>query len=147
MRSRVAAVLSCLILSRCGSAGTSADEVARVGSPSGRADAVLLEHNGGEGTDFSYSVYVVRSGGRAAGAGEVAWLDVPVRNRRAYGASLRWDGPALLRIEYWDAHQAERRRALAVVGQETVTIVLQAGVFDSAAPAGGMLYNLRRARR
>jgi hypothetical protein len=147
MRTRFAAVLSWLILSGCGRAGTPGDEVARVRSPTGRVDAVLLEHNGGAGTDFSYTVYVVRSGGRAAGAAEVAWLGVPVRNHRAYGANLRWDRPASLHIEYWDAHHAKPRRTQAVIGQDTVTIVLAAGVFDSLAPAGGMRYNLGRARR
>ncbi len=147
MGSRLATVLWCLLFSNCGGVNTSREEVARLRAPTEGVDAVLVENNEGEGSDFSYSVYVVASGGRAPRAGEVAWLGVPVRNHRAYGANLRWAGPSALRIEYWDAHQAERRRAQAIVGADTVTIALQAGVFDSLAPPGGMFYNLRRARR
>jgi hypothetical protein len=146
MRVRLAVAVLCLVCPSCARSHLARDEVARVRSPSGRVDAVLVETNGGEGTDFAYLAYVVRSGRRAPSRGEVAWLSVAVRNQRAYGANLRWTGPATLSIEYLDAHGAERRQAQARLGPDTIAVVLRPGVFDSLAPPGSMLYNLQRAR-
>jgi hypothetical protein len=146
MRVRWAVAVLCLIFPSCARSHLARDEVARVRSPSGRVDAVLVETNGGEGTDFGYLAYVVRSGRHAPSRGEVAWLGVAVRNRRAYGANLRWTDPTSLTIEYLDAHAAEQRRARAVVGPDTIAVALRAGVADPFAPPGGMLYNLQRAR-
>lgn len=146
MRVRLALAVLCIAFPGCGRSHLARDEVARVRSPSGRLDAVLVETNGGVGTDFGYLAYAVRSGRHAPSRGEVAWLSVAVRNQRAYGANLRWVGPTSLTIEYQDAHAAERRLAQALVGPDTIAIALRAGVVDSFAPPGGMLYNLQRAR-
>jgi hypothetical protein len=147
MRTLLALTVCCLALPGCRAVGASRDEVARVRSPSGRLDAILVETNGGPGTDFGYFVYVVESGRRAPRSGAVAWLYGALRNRRAYGANLRWDAASSLGIEYLDAHQVERRRSQVVVGPDTVSVSLRPGVADSLAPPGGMLYNLRRGRR
>ena len=58
------------LLAGCGLA--SRDEVARVGSPDGRVEAVLIETNGGATTSFVYEVHVVPKGWPASN--EVAWL-------------------------------------------------------------------------
>jgi len=146
MRVRLAVAVFCIACTSCARSRLARDEVARVRSPSGRVDAVLVETDGGVGTDFGYLAYVVRSGAHAPSRGEVAWLSVAVRNQRAYGANLRWTGPTSLTIEYLDAHAAERRQTQVLVAPDTIAVALRPGVVDSFAPPGGMLYNLQRAR-
>ena len=53
---RLFVVILSLLLSACGIA--SEDEVARVTSPDGRVEAVLIETNGGATTSFGYKVLV-----------------------------------------------------------------------------------------
>lgn len=65
----------------------SKDEVARVVSPSGKVDAVLVEINGGATTSFGYEVYVVERGAQPSGSPTVS-LYGAVRNQHAYGANL-----------------------------------------------------------
>ncbi len=62
------------------------------------------------------------------------------------GANLRWEGSRQLVIEYLTAEQEHLNRPLAVLGADTITVVLRSGVLDTTAPAGGMLYNLEKGR-
>jgi len=130
-------ITACLLM------GASRDEVARASSGAGDLEAVLVETNGGATTSFGYFVYVVPHGGMPSEGTEVAMLYGAVRNDQAYGANLRWEGSQLV-VEYRSARQAELRRPTVTIGTHTVSIVLRSGVTDSAAPAGGMLYNLER---
>jgi hypothetical protein len=135
------------MMTACLSFPVSHDEVSRVPSSAGGLDAVLVETNGGATTSFGYLVYVVPHGTRPSDGTEVAMLYGAGRNDQAYGANLKWEGRSRLAVEYRDARQVELRRQTAVIGSDTVTIVLRSGVTDSAAPAGGMLYNLERSRK
>ena len=79
----------------CGLTGEwSKDEVARVVSPSGKVDAVLLETNGGATTSFGYEVYVVERGAEPIGEPAV-FLYGAIRNQSAYGVNLKWESQKL----------------------------------------------------
>jgi len=125
---------------------TSEDEVARVTSPSGRLDAVLVETNGGATTSFGYYAYVVTHGEKYRLRPRVADLYGAGRSHQASGANLRWEGSRQLIIEYLTARQEHLDRRLAVVGSDTISVSLRSGVIDTTAPGGGMLYNLEKPR-
>jgi hypothetical protein len=117
------------------------DEVARVPSPSGGAEAVLVESNGGATTSFGYEVYLVRAGEQYRKGKEVASLYGAVRNASAYGADLRWTSSNRLVIEYWSAGDATILRRKSILGGRAITTELRSGVYNAKAPTGGMLYN------
>ncbi len=125
---------------------SSGDEVARVPAPSAQVDAVLLEWNGGATTSFGYEVFIVPHGQRASSGIQVAALYGAVRNDSAYGVNLKWPTPDRLVGEYAQARQARVLAPIVNVGGERVRVSLRSGVRDSAAPGGGMLYNLGRGR-
>lgn len=139
----ILAIPLAIVLTACGF--VSRDEVARVGSPDGRVDAVLVETNDGATTAFGYEIHIVERGksyGEAA-----ATLHGAVRNENAYGANLRWLTDSDLLVEYQRAlAQVIERTSVRVAGRD-IRIVLRPGVLDSNAPAGGMLYNLEPGRR
>jgi hypothetical protein len=120
----------------------SKDEVARIVSPSGKVDAVLIETNGGATTSFGYEVYVVEHGASFFGLPAVSLYD-SVRSEHAYGANLKWLSPDSLAVEYLSAKSAKVNTRTEYLGTQTVQVSLRDGVTDNAAPSGGMLYNLR----
>jgi hypothetical protein len=136
-----------LLVGACLSCSVSRDEVSRVGSPSGRVDAILVESNGGATTPFVYFVYVVPRGAAAPERGEVARLIAATRNDQAWGANLRWAGQEQLLVEYRDARDVQQAKDAVILGIDSIRVTLQSGVVDPAAPAGGMLFNLGRVRR
>lgn len=123
--------------------GPSADEVARATAPDGTVDAVLLETNGGATTSFGYEIHVVPHGAERS-ANPVATLYGAIRSERAYGANLDWESPSSLAVRYLSAKSANLHHSRATVSGITIQITLRAGETDASAPAGGMLYNLRR---
>ncbi|MGB2715425.1 MAG: hypothetical protein WBC51_14685 [Vicinamibacterales bacterium] len=122
----------------------SRDEVARVASPDGRVEAVLVETNGGATTSFGYEVHVVEKG-RPVGD-RVAWLYGAGRNAQAYGANLKWTGENEIVIEYLEARDQTLERKTVSVAGRVIKVSLRSGVNDPTAPAGGMLYNLELTR-
>ncbi len=153
-RVRMRLLPSCLLtlvlaLGGCiASSGYSWDEVARVRAPDGRADAVLIETNGGATTSFGYHVYVVAPGAAvprtARGEpGEAVRVYGATRNANAYGATLRWAGADTLAVEYHEASSDTLLHRAVTLAQRTVQVVLRPGVADASAPPGGMLYNLQ----
>ena len=122
----------------------SIDEVARVRSPTGRLDAVVVEINGGATTSFAYEVYVVPAGSATWRGKEVASLYAAVRNDDAYGVNLRWTSGNSLLIEYLKARNQQLDTADTYVVGQHVKIALRDGISDPTAPGGGMLYNLRQ---
>lgn len=131
-----------VLLTGCGL--VSRDEVARVPSPDGRVDAVLMETNGGATTSFGYEVHVVEKGRPASD--QVARLYGAGRNENAYGANLKWISDNELVVEYLDARDQTLERASVSVAGRAIKVSLRSGVSDPTAPAGGMLYNLERTR-
>jgi hypothetical protein len=118
------------------------DEVARTTSPSGDADAVLVESNGGATTSFWYDVYLVEPGAHWDAGEHVAYLYGAVRSSSAYGVNLRWTGPTSLTIGYLRADKARLEETSLRVAGKTRRIALRPGMVDNDAPPGGMLYNL-----
>jgi hypothetical protein len=123
--------------------GVSRDEVARVTSPDGTVDAVLVEVNGGATTSFGYQVFLVPRGGKRSDPSEVADLYEATRNAHAYGADLRWRSANELVVEYLAAKSTRLRKPTIEVESKSIGVILANGVLNENAPAGGMLYNLR----
>jgi hypothetical protein len=132
----------------CDPSDWSFDEVARVTSPSGKVDAVLIERNGGATTSFGHNVYIVPTGRSVPKRdAEVAKLYGAIRNKSAYGVNLKWEGANNLAAEYLEAKSAEVLRESVGVAGEQVAVILRPNINDPSAPAGGMLYNLEKNRR
>jgi hypothetical protein len=123
------------------------DEAARVPSPSGTADAVLVETNGGATTAFGYEVYVVPHGKRFSSGPLAASLYDAGRSDSADGANLRWQTDHHLVVEYLSARSAWAIQRPVTIGSDSVTVSLQSGVVDSSAPGGCMACNVKRTRR
>lgn len=121
----------------------SRDEVARVTSPSGSIEAVLLETNGGATTSFGYEVFIVPHGAKLSGSPAVSLYDA-IRSQHASGANLKWSSPTSLSVEYLSAKSAKLNTPVQSVAGQVIHLTLQEGITDSSAPSGGMLYNLRR---
>lgn len=127
----------------CDTGGWSWDEVARVRSPDGSRDAVLIERNGGATTSFGYEVFVVPHGApvHEGAPGTVASLYAATRNAQSYGVNLRWLPGDTLSVEYLRAREALTHDAALSRRQDRLRVVLRAGVEDAGAPSGGMQYN------
>ena len=119
----------------------SSDEVARVRSPDGLIEAVVLERNGGAATSFGYDVRVVAIGGDAKRGMSVASLYGAVRNSNAHGVNIRWVKSEAFVVEYLQAEQARLVTPVAVVAGRRISVSLISGILDPTAPGGGMLYN------
>ena len=136
-------IIGLLLFTGC----ASQDEAARVPSPSGRADAVLVETNGGATTAFRYDVYLVPHGSKFTSGPLAASLYDAGRSDSANGANLRWETAHHLVIEYLAARSAWATRWPVGVGSDSVTVTLQSGVVDSKAPGGCMACNSRQVKR
>lgn len=119
-------------------------EVARVQSPSGRIDAVIIEANTGPKASSSYDVFIVPSGQEHNSGIHIASLYAARRSQTAFGANLKWNGAEELAIEYLEASAAEILEELARIEGEQVQIKLRAGIEDTTAAPGGMLDNVRK---
>lgn len=141
---RFGAVLALALFGAC-EPTVSQDEVSRVAAPGGAPlDAVLVELNPGATDTFQYQVFVLPQGARPAGEPVLSLVDA-TRNAQAFGANLRWQGPADLRVEYFKAHEMRSGSSTVTVQGQTVRVRPVADVLDADAPAGGMAYNLRQA--
>ena len=123
----------------------SKDEVARVVSPNGKADAVLIETNGGATTSFGYEVHILEHGAQPSDTPN-AFFYGAVRSQQAYGLNMKWEAPNLLAIEYLSAKSKDASKPSVSIAGEAIQLVVREGVFDQSAPSGGMLYNLRGRR-
>jgi hypothetical protein len=132
------------LIALCGCGSVPPDEVTRATSPSGVVDAMVTEANGGATTSYYYEVYVAPKGASIARGTRVAWLYGAVRNSGAYGVNLLWLGPEELRVEYLSAKGQDLTVPSAAVAGHRIRVSLNPGVFDSKAPAGGMLDNKQR---
>jgi hypothetical protein len=124
------------------------DEVSIVTSPDGRADALLIETNGGATTSFGYLVFVVPKGVRLRSKDEkylIASLYGATRNNSAYGANLKWPTKEKLLIEHLAAKSSEIIESKVNFAGYEVSVELKSGVADPSALPGGMLYNLSKA--
>ena len=120
----------------------SRDEVARVRSPSGNTEAVLIESHGGATTSFRYAVYVETKDEFFRSSTNVASLYGAVRNECAYGVSLKWQNDEHLVVEFLDAKKASLLRPVVEIGSRHVQVSLETGRPDPTAPCGSMFYNV-----
>lgn len=121
-------------------------EVARVVSPSGRVDAIVIEANTGRASASSYDVFLVPSGEGHLRGLHVASLYSATRSPTSYGVNLKWEGAAQLTIEYLKASAAKVLEERATIEGEQVQVRLRDGVEDAQAPSGIMLDNLHKKR-
>ncbi|HJQ68633.1 MAG TPA: hypothetical protein VKA70_06660 [Blastocatellia bacterium] len=146
MSMRVIRFATLLILSLGCNVPLRVGEVARVASPSGRLEAIVIEANTGPKASSSYDVFVVPSGEDHNRGIHVASLYAASRSSTAFGVNLKWDAPEELAVEYLQAHAAEIMKSTATVEGEQVTVRLRDGVEDATAAPGSMLDNLKKRR-
>jgi hypothetical protein len=120
------------------------DEVARVISPDGKVDAVLVESNGGATTSFGYDIHLVETGEEYRSESSAAHLYGAVRNESAYGANLVWVNSGQLEVQFLSAQKSSSSTTPVRVAGEEVLVSLRPGIVDAKAHRGGMLYNLER---
>ena len=118
-------------------------EVARIASPSGKLEAILIETNGGATTAFGYLIYIVKAGSKPLMT-EKAPADFYrlTRNGSRYGVNLRWKNDALLYADYLSSTLAHNSGPAVVRGFEPVTIELRSGIVDLSIPSSEMLHNI-----
>ena len=114
-------------------------------SPDGRLEAILIETNGGATTAFGYEIWL-RGKDRESGE-RVATLYGAARNERAAGVNLRWADDTQLVVEYQEARSESLDKPNVKIGGRAVHVALKPHVSDPTAPAGGMLFNLERAKQ
>jgi hypothetical protein len=134
-------IVALLLSSAC------SDEVARVRSPNGLTDAVLMESGGNATVASSYEVYLTRAGGSSIWGSEVADLFEAVRSDSANGLNLRWPANDSLRIEFLRAQLVNKFVPSVRIHGQTVFVSLDSGIADPRAPRGGMYYNQQRLHR
>jgi hypothetical protein len=122
----------------------SSDTVVRAASPSGHVEALLDENGCGATTSFGYVVSLRPAASSVANGVHVASAYGAVRNDRAYGMNLVWADENTLEIQYWKAHWVTLERPDVSVDGATIATRMKADVRDESAPAGGMLYNIKR---
>lgn len=122
------------------------DEIARVTSPSGELDAVMIETDGGFTISLGYEIYLVPKGEKAVKGGDVAVLYAARRSKSALGANLRWEKDSLV-VEYLTAKHEEQKSDTVTVDGEKVRVLLKPGVEDLSAPEGDMLYNKNKPKQ
>lgn len=130
-------LLAALLLSAC--AGH--DEVARITSPDGAVDAVLVESGAGATSAFWYDIYLVPHGKPWPRADSAAWLFDATRSEQAYGVNLVWAEANSLEAQFSRAAQTRLHHPVVTVAGDSIRVVLRPGFTDSSAPPGGMLYN------
>lgn len=124
-----------VLLAGCSSVG---DEAARVTSPNGGYDAVVLEDGAGATTSFWYNVCVVPTTKRCTDRDIYVVLYDAGRNPSAYGVNLRWSDTEHLIVEYDTAKSVKRLQSdRAPLG--AISIELAPGTVDRLAPPGAMI--------
>lgn len=119
-------------------------EVARVASPSGRLDAIVIEANTGPNASSSYDVFLVPSGQDHNKGVHIASLYAATRSRTAFGVNLKWNAAEQLSIEYLEAGAAEIMKETTSIEGEQVQVTLSAGIEDATAAPGSMLDNVKK---
>ena len=140
MKLRTCLLATLVLVAGCSNGG---DEVARVGSPDGRKEGVVIEKGGGATTSYWYDVCVVNTGQECDERTVRVVLYDASRNLQAYGVNLEWIGSARLVVKYDSAARVERK--LIPTGlSDSVRVDLRDGVIDPTAPPGSMGRSLVR---
>jgi len=137
-----AVLVSTLALSLVACGLVSRDEVAKIPSPDGRLEAILIETNGGATTSFGYEIWLRKKDEKSAE--QVATLLGAIRNESAAGVNLKWMDDRRLSIEYQEARAETLDKPTVKISGREIHVALKPHVSDPTAPAGGMLFNLKR---
>ena len=121
----------------------STDEVARVPSPNGMVDAVVIETNGGATTSYGYEVYLTLPKGQVNDR-PVASLYGAERSDHAWGITLQWVSAEKLSVQYLSAKSTQLNEPSPVVGSQRVQVVLESNRPDANAPQGNMVDSARK---
>lgn len=129
-----ACLVTCWTLSGC---TPEALEAARITSPDGSNDAVVLEGGVDATSPYNYVVCVVPVRKTCDKDHAVAEIYGATRNAEAYGVDVRWASPGQLDVSYLHANKAQ---VLQSIGSESsaVTLSLKDGVENAQAPPGSM---------
>ena len=118
----------------------------RVNSPSGQMVAVVYELNGGATTSFGYEVEI-EDAGHLGFARKVAYTYDAIRNNKgAYGVVPRWVSDEELHIQFFSSRHDEVFSPYTRLFGSPVRVEMKLNNNDSAAPTGGMLYNLKQSQ-
>ena len=101
------------------------EELARVPSPSGLLEAVVVETDGGATTPFNHLVYVVERGAQAQ-ANPVVVLRSAIRYADQRGVDVQWSAADQLRVEYQQARSITVNAPTVTIVPHTVYIALRA---------------------
>jgi hypothetical protein len=137
----ICVIVALLLSSAC------SDEVARVCSPNGLTDAVLMESGGGATVSYGYEIFLTRAGGSTIWGTKVAELYAAIRTDSAMGVNLRWRSNDSLRIEYLRAQAVNKFIPFVEIHRQTVLVSLDSGIPDPRAPSGSMHWNLQRSHQ
>ena len=124
-----------------GCSKSSENQVVSIASPNGNLKAIVTEINGGATTSFGYDIAIEAKG--SPKVQKVVSLYGAIRNEQAYGVDLTWAGNNVLTVKYLRAKAVTNHIQSIEVGGYKVQVVLESGVNDPKAPAGGMLFNLK----
>lgn len=113
-------------------------EVARVRSPDGTLDAIVVEIDGGGTVSYRYDLRIVSRGQTPAAGVSVGSLYGALRNEDAYGVNPKWQDSGVLFFEYWKAKTATLDNPMVQLSGRAVKCVLKGDVLDTSAPRGNM---------
>lgn len=106
--------------------------------------AVVYELNGGATTSFAYEVEIEDTGFWFFGR-KVAHTYGAIRNNKgAYGVVPRWVSDEELHIQYFSSRHDEVFSPYTRLFGSPVRVEIRLNINDTAAPAGGMLDNLKQ---
>jgi len=140
MKRKIIIAAIVLMLTAC----ISSDEVFRTTAPNGKTDAVLIETNGGATTSFGYEVYITPARESIRHGQKVADFYGATRSESAYGVNVDWISSDQLVLKFFKAHDARILKPEITAENQKIRIALKPDIKDQTAPAGGMLYNLRK---
>ena len=112
----------------CPAAMVSSEEIARLRSPTGDLDAIVVEINGGATTAFGYSVLVVSAGRTEFWGVHILSLDSAITPECARGVSLKWTAADDLEIGYRHAARVEGPQSPVLINGRFVNVQLHPDV-------------------
>ncbi|MBS0580766.1 MAG: hypothetical protein JSR36_16025 [Proteobacteria bacterium] len=113
-------------------------EVARLPSPDGALDAVLIESSSHAATAADYTVYVVKRRAPLGRYPAVMYIRAVPRGDDPVPVAPKWTAPDTLAVEYLSAKEVTVPHAEMHLENRTVRIAPRPGVLNASATPGGM---------
>jgi len=137
---RLPTLLLLLLLFFCQSCVGTEVEVARVPSPDGTLEAVIVERDDGGLTSYRYDLRIVQRGEKAHDGISVGSLYGATRNDNAYGVNAKWEGSNTVAFEYLKTKRANLVRPHLELSGRQVTTIFRSGVLDPSARGNMAMY-------